>query len=330
MDKKVVVTGYGLIEAKSFIDKDKKNNLFQLCKEIDSNQLINGRLKRKIDNFCIRGLIAVDAALKMSKLDIKLFNPYEIGISVGNSLGGWKYIEEEVIQLHKNGIKEVSPYLATAWFPAALQGQISIMYGIKGFSKTYSMIDLAGMQAIGNAVETIKNGKCKVMIAGASEDFSSKFVQNTLAQSYRKLISNNSTDFFTDAALFFILEDYEVALKRGAKIYCEIEEFLEYGDKATKKINELYLKYLDNKSQMIYYKDCLYENENNILENILSLNKVKVSTIKNISKNQFSVSGIINILHAVKKMKENNKIKKAIIQKLSYMKQNNVMIINNI
>ena len=124
MSKRIVITGYGIVQL--IIPRNKLESEFHLCGRINGNEIVHKRLRKKIDNFCINGLIAVDEAIKMSGLKIDSLDSHDIGICVGNCLGGWKYIEKEVIELHKTGIRAISPYLATAWFPASLQGQISL------------------------------------------------------------------------------------------------------------------------------------------------------------------------------------------------------------
>lgn len=334
MCKRIVITGYGVVKPSNATD-EKNGNLFHICGEINEQEVVNKRLRKKIDNFCINGLLAADEAIKMSGLEIASLDPYDIGISVGNCLGGWRYIEKEVRQLHKVGIHAVSPYLATAWFPAALQGQISLKYGIKGFSKTYSMSDVAGMQAIGGAIDAIQRGKCSTMITGASEDLSSEFVQNVLRRSYKETMSkclggSSLTEFFADGSVFFVLEDYELALKRGAKVLCELSDYIDVSMQSVNKISDFYLQNFKGSNHTIGYKDGLFKNEDILLQQFCPSNEMEFFTTKCNEGNQFSVSGPMDIVHAIIKMMKNSELKCAIIQRINYMGRFNIIAINNL
>lgn len=324
--KRIVITGVGVVQPLTAAFNEK----FHLCGRIEDDSVVNKRLSKKIDNFCVNGMIAADKALKMSGLDI--IDPYEIGISVGNCFGGWNYIEEEVIQLHKDGVKAVSPYVATAWFPAALQGQLSLKYGIKGFSKTFSMSDIAGMQAIGYAMQTIRQGKCKVMLAGASEDFSSKFVQRVLEDSYVNAASNetlgaNTTRFFSDGAAFFVLEEYDSAIERDAKILCELQDFLDTSIESEDKIQKFYE---DNSGQFDYsicYKDGFFDREDTILEKLLPKNAASTVSMKDALGNQSSVSGPMNVVYGIKQLENRDSSVGVCVQKLNYMNRINILVL---
>ena len=104
--------------------------------DLEKYSTISERLLKKIDAFSHMALIASEMSLQDAGIDIRNEDPNLVGIFLGNALGGWLYAETELRDLYIEGREGVSPYMASAWFPAAPQCQVSIYYGIKGFSKT--------------------------------------------------------------------------------------------------------------------------------------------------------------------------------------------------
>jgi len=142
---------------------------------------IEPRAARKLDRFSLLALAAAKAAILQSKLQ-----PHEMagcGIYSGNMVGGWTFTEPQVRALHRDGLESVSPYLATAWFPGAPQGQISIHLGMMGFAKTVTTDRCSGAQAIGLAYERIRSGlQPTLLLAGGAEAPVTPFVTASMAQ----------------------------------------------------------------------------------------------------------------------------------------------------
>ncbi|PNS11089.1 hypothetical protein COO59_14265 [Mixta theicola] len=244
MKKRVVITGVGALSALgSSIEEICLNSPEQNCSgphepltflrvtEFDGTEVVSNRLKRKLDNFSFHGLCAADMALKASGILDSDIDLSRVGIFVGNCLGGWGYAEPKIKALHTEGMEAMGPYVATAWFPAALQGQISLQHGLKGYSKTFSASSVAGLQAIGYGVEAIQCGRADIILCGASEDLSSPYVRSMLARAFTPgeaksgVFGTETSTAFGDGAAFLVLEEYENAIKRGATIYCEISGF---------------------------------------------------------------------------------------------------------
>ncbi len=98
---------------------------------------LSPRIVRKVDRFSTLGLISAQLALQDAGLLLADMKPTwsqqdrggdRVGITVGNNLGGWEFAERELRHLWQSGPREVSPYMATAWFPAAVQGNISTLW----------------------------------------------------------------------------------------------------------------------------------------------------------------------------------------------------------
>ncbi|MDP2940354.1 MAG: beta-ketoacyl-[acyl-carrier-protein] synthase family protein [Candidatus Omnitrophota bacterium] len=137
--------------------------------ELDAYTHISMRLLKKIDLFSHMSLIASELAIKDAKLDLSKEDLKRAGIFMGNAIGGWLYAETELRDLYLEGREGVSPYMASAWFPAAPQGQVSIYYGIKGYSKTVVSDRASSLMAIGYATKIINKNKCDFVLAGGME-----------------------------------------------------------------------------------------------------------------------------------------------------------------
>lgn len=137
--------------------------------DLEKYSTISERLLKKIDAFSHMALIASELALQDAGIDIKKEDPNLVGIFLGNALGGWLYAETELRDLYLEGREGVSPYLASAWFPAAPQGQVSIYYGLKGFSKTVVADRASSLMAIGYARKVLVKNKLNLILAGGME-----------------------------------------------------------------------------------------------------------------------------------------------------------------
>jgi len=138
-------------------------------KELEGYSNVSSRLLKKIDLFSHMALVASQLALEDAKINLAQENLKRVGIFMGNAIGGWLYAETELRDMYLEGREGVSPFMASAWFPAAPQGQVSIHYGIKGFSKTIVADRASSLMAIGYAARTIIRGKCDFILAGGME-----------------------------------------------------------------------------------------------------------------------------------------------------------------
>ena len=137
--------------------------------ELEKYSHVSERLLKKIDAFSHMALIASEMSLQEAGIDIKKEDPNLVGIFLGNAIGGWLYAETELRDLYIEGREGVSPYMASAWFPAAPQGQVSIYYGIKGFSKTVVADRASSLMALGYARKVLSKDKLNMILAGGME-----------------------------------------------------------------------------------------------------------------------------------------------------------------
>jgi len=137
--------------------------------DLEKYSHISERLLKKIDAFSHMALVAAESALQDAGIDIKNEDPNLVGIFLGNAIGGWLYAETELRDLYLEGREGVSPYMASAWFPAAPQGQVSIYYGIKGFSKTVVSDRASSLMALGYARKVLAKNKLNMILGGGME-----------------------------------------------------------------------------------------------------------------------------------------------------------------
>lgn len=152
---------------------------------------------KKMDRFSLLALGAAKMALKEGGLNAE--ETRRCGIITGNMVAGWTFTEPQLRSLHTSGMATVSPYLATAWFPAAPQGQVTIHLSMQGYAKTLTTDRCAGAQAIGMAFERIKNGQCELLLAGGVEAPVTPFVEAAFAQ------AGGNPDSLVEAASYFLL-----------------------------------------------------------------------------------------------------------------------------
>ncbi|MBI3991227.1 MAG: beta-ketoacyl-[acyl-carrier-protein] synthase family protein [Candidatus Omnitrophica bacterium] len=206
--------------------------------DLDKYTHVSERLLKKIDAFSHMALIASELALQDAGIDIKKEDPNLVGIFLGNAIGGWLYAETELRDLYIEGREGVSPYMASAWFPAAPQGQISIYYGIKGFSKTVVADRASSVEAIGYAKKALNKGKLNMILAGGMEapvtpyallccnTYGGLSIDNAHPESaYRPFDKNRKGFVIAEGAGIIVMEPIQRAAQRGANILAHISGY---------------------------------------------------------------------------------------------------------
>ena len=137
--------------------------------ELDHYTHLSGRLIKKIDVFSHMALVASEQALKDAKIDLDNIDKNKVGVFMGNAIGGWLFAETELRDMYIEGREGISPYMASAWFPAAAQGQVTIYYGFRGYSKTVVADKASSALAIWYASKIVSQGKNDFVLAGGME-----------------------------------------------------------------------------------------------------------------------------------------------------------------
>ena len=207
-------------------------------RELEAYSNVSSRLLKKIDVFAHMALVASELALQDAKLDLEKEDLERAGIFMGNAIGGWLYGETELRDLYIEGREGVSPFMASAWFPAAPQGQVSIRYGLKGYSKTVVADRASSLMAIAYAARTLNRGKNDFILAGGMEAPVTPYAllccqtsgvltqqNDTPHSAYKPYAKGRDGLAIAEGAGIVILEPRERAAERDAPIYGYVTGF---------------------------------------------------------------------------------------------------------
>jgi len=206
--------------------------------DFDPADFMPVQLARRIDRFAQLGIAAARLAVRDANLKIDMEDQSSVGVTLGTSVGTLCYAEEQIALFHEKGGKRINPFFATSVIPSSGTTQIMLDLGIKGSCRTISTACASGTWAVGEAFHDIKDGENDVILAGGSEAPITPLVLATLSSIQLLSVENNCPQgsyrpFSKDAAGFvlgegagiLILEEFEHALKRGARIYAEVVGF---------------------------------------------------------------------------------------------------------
>jgi 3-oxoacyl-[acyl-carrier-protein] synthase II len=197
-----------------------------------------GKEARHMDTFIHYGMAAGIQAMQDSGLEVTETNAERIGVIVGSGIGGLPMIEETHAELTNRGPRRISPFFVPASIINMISGHLSIKYGLKGPNLAIVTACTTGLHSIGVAGRLIEYGDADIMIAGGAESTISPLGLGGFA-SARALSSRNDDpatasrpwdkdrDGFVlgEGAGVMVLEEYEHAKARGAKIYAELLGF---------------------------------------------------------------------------------------------------------
>ncbi len=207
-------------------------------KGFDITELITAKEARTMDTFIHYGIAAGVQAWKDCGLEITEANAERVGIIVGSGIGGLQRIEETQTEYLERGPRRISPFFVPASLINLISGQLSIMLGLKGPSYAVVSACTTGLHSIGDAARMIEYGDADVMVAGGAESTVSPLGIGGFA-AMRALSQRNDDpttasrpwdrdrDGFVlgEGAGVLVLEEYEHAKKRGARIYGEFSGF---------------------------------------------------------------------------------------------------------
>ncbi|KRB70420.1 beta-ketoacyl-ACP synthase II [Noviherbaspirillum sp. Root189] len=259
-ERRVVVTGLGcvspvgntiadawaaLIEGKSGIATITKFDATPFStrfagevKGFNIEDYIPGKEARHMDTFIHYGMAAGIQAIQDSGLAVTEENADKIGVIVGSGIGGLPLIEETHAELTNRGPRRISPFFVPASIINMISGHLSIKYGFKGPNLAIVTACTTGLHCIGAAARMIEYGDADVMVAGGAESTVSPLGVGGFAAA-RALSARNDDpatasrpwdkdrDGFVlgEGAGVMVLEEYEHAKARGAKIYAEVLGF---------------------------------------------------------------------------------------------------------
>jgi 3-oxoacyl-[acyl-carrier-protein] synthase II len=203
----------------------------------DPAKRVDHKVQRQVDPFIVYGIDAAGQALEDAGLtEMTLEESYRAGLSIGSGIGGLPGIESESIVLFEKGPRRVSPHFVHGRLINLISGQVSIKYGLRGPNHAVVTACSTGAHAIGDAARMIAMDDADVMLAGGAEGAICPLGIAGFAQARALSTNFNDTpekasrpydkdrDGFVmgEGAGIVVLEEYEHAKARGAKIYAEV------------------------------------------------------------------------------------------------------------
>ena len=209
-----------------------------LVKDFDVTRWVSPKDAKKMDEFIHYGVAASLMALEDAGITVDESNAERVGALIGSGIGGLLGIEEQTIKFHEGGARKISPFYVPSTIINMLPGQVSLITGAKGPNFSAVSACATSNHSIGMAMRLIQYGDADVMIAGGAERGSSPTsVGGFCAMKAMSTRNDDPTrasrpwdkdrDGFVlgDGAGILILEEYERAKARGARIYCELAGF---------------------------------------------------------------------------------------------------------
>jgi 3-oxoacyl-[acyl-carrier-protein] synthase II len=205
-------------------------------RNFDPLQILDKQEARKLDLFTQYALVATNECIRDSGLDLEKVEKNRVGVIIATGMGGMSTFEDEILSFGQNGRNpRFSPFFITKMIPNIAAGQVSIRYGFHGVSYTLISACASSNNAIANALDLIRAGRTEIVIAGGSEapiieasigGFNSIKALSTLNDSPESASRpfDKSRDGFVigEGSGILMVEELEHAMKRGAKIYCEL------------------------------------------------------------------------------------------------------------
>lgn len=265
MTRRVVVTGMGVIspvgigvdkfwnslingvsgisKIESFDTTDYSVKIAGEVKEFNPGDFFDKKEARRLDRFAQFAVAASIMAVKDANLEITPENADHIGVLIGSGIGGMQTFEEQAELLVTRGPGRISPFFIPMMISNMASGQVSIYTGAKGPNSNAVTACASASTAIGDASEIIKRGDADVMITGGTEAAITRLAiagfSNMKALSTRNDEPEKASRPFDadrdgfvmgEGAGILILEEYEHAVKRGARIYAEFAGYGMSGD----------------------------------------------------------------------------------------------------
>ncbi len=207
-----------------------------IVRDFNPDEYIKPKEQKKMDPFIHYGIGAGVQAIQDAGLEVTEANAERIGIAIGSGIGGLPGIEKSYEGFLKGGPRKISPFFVPSNIINMVSGNLSIMYGIKGPNISIVSACTTGAHNIGDAARMIVYGDADVMIAGGAEMATCPLGIGGFAAARALCASHNDDpekasrpwdkdrDGFVlgDGAGVMVLEEYEHAKARGARIYCEL------------------------------------------------------------------------------------------------------------
>lgn len=256
MNRRVVVTGMGAITPignnveefftavkagncgidfiSSFATDDFTVKLAAEVKNFDPKEYMDFKEAKRMERFSQFAIVAAKEAIEDSNIDLDKVNKERFGVIVGSGIGGIESIEKEEQKLLDKGPKRINPLFIPMIITNMAAGNVAIKFGAKGVCTNVVTACATGSHSIGEAYRNIKHGYSDLILAGGTEGsitplaiagFSSLTALSTSTDKDRASIpfdKDRNGFVMGEGAGILLLEDYDHAIARGAKIYAEV------------------------------------------------------------------------------------------------------------
>lgn len=263
--RRVVVTGLGLLSPVGLTVEESWKNILSgksgigtitsfdvssfpsqiggTIKDFEISKYLSSKEAKKMDPFIHYGIAAGVQAIEDAGLEVTEENTGRIGIAIGSGIGGLPGIEKGHSSYLQGGVRKISPFFVPSNIINMIAGNLSIKYGIKGPNYAIVTACTTGTHNIGDAARLIEYGDADVMVAGGAEMATCHMGLGGFAAARALSTRNDSPHLasrpwdrdrdgfvLSDGAGVIVLEDYETAKCRGARIYAEIVGYGMSGD----------------------------------------------------------------------------------------------------
>lgn len=238
----------GIGPVTKFDAADYRTRIAGEVRDLDVSKYMTEKEARRLDDFCIYAIAAGDEAMKDAGLGIDLrdgtlADPNRVGVCVGSGIGGMRTMEEQCMKLLQQGPSKVSPFLIPMMIIDMASGSLSMRYGAKGPNHAVVSACSTASHSIGESYWMVKRGDADIMITGGTEasvsrlGFAGFCSMKALSQrnddptrASRPFDRDRDGFVMSEGAGILILEEYEHAKARGAKIYAEMVGYGATGD----------------------------------------------------------------------------------------------------
>lgn len=236
--KNILEGNSGIVPIDAFDVSSFATQIGGAVKGFDVADVLTPKDARKMDPFMHYGIAASNQALDDSGLEISEDNGHRIGVAMGAGIGGLQTIETNHLKMINGGARKVSPFFIPGSIINMVSGHVSIMHGITGPNLSIVTACTTSTHCIGIAARTVQHGDADVMLAGGAEfattplavgGFCSARAMSTRNEdptgASRPFDKDRDGFVLSDGAGCVVLEEYEHAKARGAKIYAELIGF---------------------------------------------------------------------------------------------------------
>ena len=211
--------------------------------QYNPDAVVDAREQRKMDKCIVYGMVAADEAIRDAGLIDYDGDKNRMGVSIGAGIGGLNTIYDNCVELYANGPRHISPFFIPKVIINMTAGHVSIKYGLKGPNISVVTACASAAHSIGEAVRLIQHGDADVMVAGGAEGAVGKIgvagfcamkalsTRNDAPTKASRPWDKERDGFvMAEGAGILVLEEYEHAVARGAKIYAEVAGYGLSGD----------------------------------------------------------------------------------------------------